>query len=175
MTTPDTTPDTAPDLIDRLLGLSAGNPLLALRGQRPAVRQHSQGSFEALLEPADAAGLSRLEREAVALRVAALHACAPLVALHRERLAALGAKAEAIDAAAAGANAPGHDARLAAMLRHADLLGLKPIAARPLHMQKLANAGLTPAAIVTLSQLIGFVAYQVRVLAGLALLEGSAA
>ncbi|RZI77569.1 MAG: CMD domain protein [Variovorax sp.] len=163
-----------PDVIDRLMGLQPEAPLSALRHQRAAVRQHSQGSFDALLEPADASALSRAEREAVALRVATLHACEPLIALHRERLAALAATPAAIDAAAAGPDAPGQDARRIALLRHADMLSLAPIDARPDHLQALADAGLTPAAIVTLSQLIGLVAYQVRVVAGLGLLQGSA-
>ena len=162
-----------PDVIDRLMGLQPEAPLSALRHQRAVVRQHSQGSFDALLEPADASALSRAEREAVALRVATLHACEPLIALHRERLAALAATPAAIDAAAAGPDAPGQDARRIALLRHADMLSLAPIDARPDHLKALADAGLTPAAIVTLSQLIGFVAYQVRVVAGLALLQGT--
>jgi len=164
---------TTPDVIDQLMGLQPDAPLSALRQQRAAVRQHSQGSFDALLEPADASALSRVEREAVALRVATLHGCEALVTLHRERLAALAATAAAIDAAAAGPEAPGQDARRVALLRHADMLSLAPIEARPEHLQALADAGLTPAGIVTLSQLIGFVAYQVRVVAGLALLQGS--
>ncbi|CAN5573740.1 CMD domain protein [soil metagenome] len=167
MTSPD-------DVIDRLMGLQPGSLLSDLRLQRPAVRQHSQGSFDALLEPADASALSRTEREMVALRVATLHACAPLVALHRERLSALGVAPAAMDAAVAGPAGEGLDARTAAMLVHADMLTLEPIAARPAHLEALAAAGLSAAAIVTLSQLIAFVAYQVRVVAGLALLEGSA-
>ena len=163
------------DVIDRLMGLQPGAFLSELRLQRPAVRQHSQGSFDALLEPADASALSRSEREMVALRVAALHVCPPLVALHRERLAALGIAHRVMDAAAAGPGSEGLDARTAAMLVHADMLTLEPIAAQPAHLEALAAAGLSTAAIVTLSQLIAFVAYQVRVVAGLALLEGSAA
>lgn len=164
---------TTPDVIDRLMGLQPDTPLNALRHQRPAVRQHTQGSFDALLEPADASALSRTEREAVALRVATLHGCEPLITLHRERLVALAATPAAIDAAAAGPDAPGQDARQVALLRHADMLSLAPIDARPDHLKALADAGLSPAAIVTLSQLIGFVAYQVRVVAGLALLQAS--
>lgn len=166
---------TTPDVIDRLMGLQPDAALSALRDQRPAVRQHTQGSFDALLEPADASALSRAEREVVALRVATLHGCEPLITLHRERLAALAATPAAIDAAAAGPDAPGQDARRVTLLRHADLLSLAPIEARPDHLKALADAGLSPAAIVTLSQLIGFVAYEVRVVAGLALLQGSTA
>lgn len=166
---------TSDDVIDRLMGLQPGSFLSELRLQRPAVRQHSQASFDALLAPADATALSRAERELVALRVATLHACAPLVALHRERLAALGIAPSIMDAAAAGPGSEELDARTAAMLVHADMLTLEPIAARPAHLEALAAAGLSAAAIVTLSQLIAFVAYQVRVVAGLALLEGSAA
>ena len=61
-------------------------------------------------------------------------------------------------------------ARWSAIKRHADLLALKPVEARPDHLQALAHAGLGATAIVTLSQVIAFVSFQVRVQAGLQLL-----
>jgi uncharacterized protein YciW len=60
--------------------------------------------------------------------------------------------------------------RVEAMLRHADLVTLNPSAASDFVVEPLEAEGLTAAEIVTLSQIIAFVAYQVRVAASLALI-----
>ena len=70
------------DVIDHLAGIAPGSRLAELRAQRPDVVRYAQGSYEALLEPADLAGVSRREREAVALRVAVLTPSPALVAWH---------------------------------------------------------------------------------------------
>lgn len=144
------------DIIELALG-AGSTPLQALREQRPVAREHSQRSFEVLLAPTGEGSLSPLERYAVALRVASLHASEPLISIYRQGMA------EFVPTVP--------PARLEAMLSHADLLSTDPAAARPSHLAALAEAGLSAAEIVTLSQLIGFVSYQVRVVAGLALLE----
>jgi uncharacterized protein YciW len=54
-----------------------------------------------------------------------------------------------------------------AALRHADLLTTRPSAARKSDLDALKAAGFTPAGIVSLSQTIAFVAYQLRLVAGL--------
>jgi uncharacterized protein YciW len=54
------------------------------------------------------------------------------------------------------------------MLRHADLVTLNPSAATAVVLEALEAAGLTAAEIVTLSQIIAFVAYQARVAVSLA-------
>ena len=59
---------------------------------------------------------------------------------------------------------------LAALLVHAELLTTKPAAASPADLQALRDVGLDETDIVTASQLIGFVNYQPRAVAGLALL-----
>ena len=60
------------DLINRLAGLAPDAPLAHLREAKPEVVRHAQGSYRALLEPDDPAGVSRREREMIGLRVAAL-------------------------------------------------------------------------------------------------------
>lgn len=61
-------------------------------------------------------------------------------------------------------------ARLAAALAHAHLLLFHPRDAGAQHLQALLDAGWSPTDIVTLSQLVGFLAFQVRVVAGLQVL-----
>jgi CMD domain protein len=157
------------DIIDDLAGIRAGTPLHELRGQRPDVARYAQGSYLALLEPEDPAGVSRLERETIALRVALLSAAPALAEHHRARLRQLGAGDEtiaAIERFPAGAALP---ARLAAILQHADLLTSDPGGASRQAIDALRAQGLGARDIVTIAQLIAFLSFQVRVLAGLRL------
>jgi alkylhydroperoxidase family enzyme len=55
-------------------------------------------------------------------------------------------------------------------LRHTERVSLKPSAASRADLEALTAQGLTEAEIVTLSQIISFVAYQIRVAASLALI-----
>jgi CMD domain protein len=63
--------------------------------------------------------------------------------------------------------------RLAAALEHAHLLVYRPRDAAPADMQALLDAGWPTTAIVTLSQLIAFLSFQVRAVAGLRTLGAS--
>ena len=58
-------------------------------------------------------------------------------------------------------------ARLAAMLRHVSLVATAPGSASAADLDALRDAGLTPCDIVTIAQIVAFVSYQVRVVAGL--------
>jgi CMD domain protein len=57
--------------------------------------------------------------------------------------------------------------RLALALEHAHLLALHPRDAAPGDLQRLLDVGWTTAGIVTLSQLVAFLSFQTRVVAGL--------
>jgi uncharacterized protein YciW len=146
----------ADDLIELLLGIAPEDRLGALRRQRPEALRHAEGAFRELLLPADPGGLSRAERAAVALRIAAREGCGPLCLVFRAHLAP---RAEA-------AEATGED-RLAALLRYAEKAGLRPREVREADIQALAALGLGPREIVALTQLVAFVPFQVRLLAGL--------
>lgn len=65
--------------------------------------------------------------------------------------------------------------RLAAALEHAHMLVLHPRDAAPEHLQALLDAGWSTPDIVTLSQLVAFLSYQVRVAAGLRTLAATEA
>jgi alkylhydroperoxidase domain protein/CMD domain protein len=159
------------DVLNTLAGIDPGSSLLALRGERRQATAHAQRSYEALFQPADQGGVSSLERAAIALRVAAWHDELRLVGHYRNLLAAAGAGGAELAEATIG-DIPG-DGRLAALLRHADLLATHPVDARPEHLAALTDAGLSVGDIVTTSQLIGYVSFQARVLAGLLLLAGA--
>jgi CMD domain protein len=158
-----------PDVMDELAGLPPGSALAALRRQRPDVVRHLQGSDEAIFSPKDDGGLSRPERAAAALRISRLLHDPVLQEHYRARLAALdpgGALLASIDKDAK----PG-DARWTAILAHVDRVTSDHDSATRHHINDLLAAGLSPHAVLSLSQVIAFVNFQSRVLAGLRMLR----
>jgi uncharacterized protein YciW len=135
------------DLLDDLLGPRVA----ALRAARPEFVRYTQGSYDAMVAPPHPTGLTASERAAAARRTAELSGHQALAAHY-----------------AALPTSPGP--RDAAILRHAELLATNPGHATKADLEALAAAGLSPTEIVTLSQIVAFVAYQVRVAGGLALL-----
>lgn len=63
--------------------------------------------------------------------------------------------------------------RLAAALDHAHMLVFHPRDADPAALQRLLDAGLSTTEVVTLSQLVAFLSFQIRVVAGLAVLDAA--
>lgn len=63
--------------------------------------------------------------------------------------------------------------RLATALEHTHLLVFRPRDARPAALQALLSAGWSTTGIVTLSQLVSFLAFQVRVITGLKALSAA--
>lgn len=160
----------APNIINRLAGITDGSTLDELRRQRADALKYAQGSFNELLDVEDPQGLSRYEREMVALRVAILNDHAGLVELHRGRLRALGASEAILTVLKQFPVARPSSPRENAILRHVDRLTRAPATATPEHIAELKAAGLSASEIVTLAQLIAFMSFQVRVLTGLRLL-----
>ncbi|MGS0892033.1 CMD domain-containing protein [Burkholderia stagnalis] len=157
------TPADAPDTIDAVAGLHDGDAVTALRRARDKVRLPTRLSEAALFDPA-LPGLSPIERLHAARYVALKSNADALAATYRTRLLDAGGTAEDIahaDADAFDALAP----RIGAILAHARRLTLAPADARPADLDVLESAGLTTPAIVALSQLVAFVAYQLRVVA----------
>ncbi|OUE21883.1 hypothetical protein BFL34_00354 [Clavibacter michiganensis] len=193
------------DVVDLLAGLAPDHPLSRIRDLRPDARANAQRSFEALLEPADPGAFSYAERYAVAAFVARLHGSDRAAAFYADLLGDADASlAPVVDRAARdGATAgptgayrePGlaaesvatdpwtpdaatRDAvgpRLAAALAHAHLLVIRPRESSPDALRALGAAGWTPDEIVSLSQLIAFLAFQLRVAWGLAVLAAEPA
>jgi len=193
------------DIIDVLAGLDAGSPLSTVRDQRAQARDNAQLSFEALLEPAEPGSFPLAERYAVATFVALLHGFTEAAAFYADLLAdeapELAAPIEA--AAAAGAAAGPYGAyrevglqgenreglrwhpssettaavggRLAAALAHTHLLVLRPREARAEHLRALADAEWSADDIVTLSQLVAFLSFQLRAAWGLRVLAANPA
>lgn len=153
------------DVMNQLAGLSPDAKIAGVRALRPDVVRHTQGSYDTLLTPKAPAGLTRLERAQVALRVAHLNASPALVAHYRQQLLELSTSADMIAMIEQDEQRTALDTRTAAILRHADLVTHTPGHATQVDLRELQSDGLSSEEIVTLSQLIAFLSYQVRVLA----------
>lgn len=163
--------DSGYDVVNQLAGISDDSPLGKLRASRDISFNAAQGSFKSLLEPDDLGGVSRLEREAIAYRVALLEQSKPVIDLHNKRLQEIGATAEQIEAIEDYPEIGKLPARLETILGHVDLLTLEPKAAAPEALTALNAAGLSTRDIITVSQLIAFVSFQVRLLASLRVMK----
>jgi CMD domain protein len=160
------------DVMDTLAGLPPGSPLAELRRQRADVVRHLQGSDDAIFTPADDGGLTRAERAAAALRVATLLRDTVLSEHYRGRLAPL--DPSSVLANTVEGKAEITEPRWDAILAHVDLVTRGPGSAERKDIDNLLAAGLSSHAVVSLSQLIAYVNFQCRVLAGLRMLKGAA-
>ena len=186
------------DIIDHLAGIAPGGPLGAIRDGRLAARENAQNSFDALFTTTETADMALDERFAVAAFVSALHGDASTTAFYAGHLPADHAAAIATEAARgagqgpygsypsaalSGENAPGPGfavstanramlgGRLVAVLEHAHMLVFHPRDADGAALQTLLDAGWSSTGIVTFSQLVAFLAFQLRVVAGLRTLD----
>lgn len=189
---------TSTDLIDRLAaanGDAVADGIAELR--RPIARQEAQRSYETLFSPLDDSAFPLAERWLVAAfatrltaddATAAYYAGAAREAIPDLAEAALSLAAEAAVPGPYGfypepglaaenvgglhlaADASVFGERLAVALEHAHLLVKHPRDARGVHHERLLAAGWEIDGIVTLSQLIAFLAFQQRVVHGLRVL-----
>ena len=155
------------DTLRSLLGALADGPLAEAVAGRAKIFEMTAACERAHLMPSDPGGLGLAERAGLACRVARLNAETALA----EHYGALGAASPDPDRAARIADPAwaGEDARMTALLRHADLVTARPRDATPEDIAALRDAGFEEADIVRLSGLLSFLAYQVRLLAGLRL------
>lgn len=160
-----------PDLIDRLAGIAPASPLALLRRQRPDIRAHMQGAYDALVDPPDPGHVSHAERAAIALRVARIERDETFAAHFRAVLD----DAAAHDLIAAVEGAASGTPRLQALLAFTDLVTSTPDRADGQEMARLRGFGLDARDIVAVTQLIAFMTYETRVLAGLRILRQEAA
>jgi len=167
-------PAVVDDVMSRLAGIVTGSPVAEARAMRPDVIRFTQTSDDAMLRPKSTAGFTRAERVAIGIRIARRLEDRALIAHYEAMLRPLDPSGALLDATE-GATPTTAD-RWSLMLAHADRLTADPGASEPAHLKLLGNAGLSPQAIVALSQLIAYVNYQSRARAGLAVIgAGSAA
>ncbi|MGQ0584089.1 MAG: CMD domain protein [Reyranella sp.] len=188
------------DVIDTLVGIAPGSKLDAIRAQRSEARKHAQASYTSLFEPRDMGGVTAEERHAIAAFVAGLHGELKTDAFYAAKLPAALRTAVAAEVAAAKSkgpygrfpkgplsaeDAPGPTwkvseagrkalgARLPAAFEHTHMLVFHPRDAAAPALQALLDAGWSTTDIVTVSQLVSFLAYQIRVVSGLSTLAST--
>jgi CMD domain protein len=188
------------DVIDALVGIAPGSALDEVRARRPLTRRHSQASHDALFAPASSGDVTADERFALGAYVAGLHRAPAITASFIAKLPAGLAKSVAAATGETLADGP-HGSypagpleaentppppfrlsagtaqalgpRLAAAFAHVHYLVYHPRDAAPDRFPPLKAAGWTEDGIVTLSQIVSFLAYQIRVVAGLRALAAS--
>lgn len=184
-------------LIERLAGVSVDSPIARALKARAEARSNAELSYQLLLHPETPGPVTLVERRAVAAFVASLHGEETTLAHFTDLLdqAATALTAPVLAEAEGSAHAGPYGAfppgplsaedldgpvyraaapvrallgdRLSAALEHAHLLVLHPRDASPEALEALIAAGWTTDGIVVLSQLVSFLSFQIRVVAGL--------
>ncbi|OXC89912.1 carboxymuconolactone decarboxylase [Achromobacter sp. KAs 3-5] len=144
--------DISKDIVDQLVGLAPGSQTFDVRHKRDKVAAATQGSYDALFDPA-LPGLPLADRLLVALYA--------------------GVPAADIAVAESGKPADAADPRLAAILEFTRKLIEKPVEGDEAALKTLPAAGVSTPAVVTLSQLIAFLSYQTRLVAGLVAMKAA--
>lgn len=188
------------DVIDSLVGIAPGSKLDVIRAQRSEARKHAQASYASLFQPTDLGGVSSDERHAIAAFVAGLHGEPKTDSFYAAKLSVGLRTAVAAEVAAARTKGPyGHfpkgplsvedepgptwkvseagrkalGPRLSAAFEHTHMLVFHPRDAAASSLQSLLDAGWSTTDIVTISQLVSFLSYQIRVVAGLGVLAST--
>ncbi len=161
-------------VIHRAAGVTGGSPLAAVLSERAEILELSERSYQAVLSPDDLGGLPPGLRAALACRIALINEDGALAGHYRALVAAAAADARQLARICdpQGAPAAGDDLWLAAVVAHADRLTTAPQSATRAEIDALQHCGVADADIVRLTQLVGFVNYQLRLVAGLRLLSG---
>ena len=151
-------------VVAKSAGITAGSPLTAVLTLRKEILELTENSHEASLRPNQTGSLTHSERAGLACRITKRNND-PVLTRHYETMFGVGSQ----QIADTGFNG-GDDDRLKAIIRHTDLVTLNPKDATEGDITALRSVGLDDADIVRLSELIAFISYQVRVVAGLRLI-----
>lgn len=151
-------------------GIFEDHPLADTISGRSNIIELSEQSHTAALIPDPPGGLSHSERAALACRISRLNN-ENILARHYEIMLQGSDKADSASLIADTGFDGGDDTRLNAILRHTDLVSVNPKDTTEGDISALRSAAIPDEDIVRLSELIAFVSYQIRVVAGLRLME----
>ena len=155
------------DTIDQLAGLEQGSPTYTTRHEREKVALATQACEDLLLGNTLDSALSQAERLVLAAEQARVSGVNVLEAEYRSRAQALGtAITTELRTILDNAGAQTGNARMDAMLHFVRTLALNPAESDQAALLAIPAAGLSLNDTVLLAQLIGFVAYQARLLVG---------
>lgn len=154
------------DTIDQLAGLQADHALHAIRHQRAKVALATQACEDLLLGSELPSTLSQAERLVLAAEQARVSGITVLQQLYQQRAQAL-ALPPALRRVLDEHGCTTGDTRLDAMRHFVRSLSLEPAQSDRQALLNIPAAGVSVDDTVLLAQLIGFVSYQARVIAGL--------
>jgi uncharacterized protein YciW len=168
---------TATDVVAAILGEDTYARIEHLRLANPQQIDDLQAYYAAIFdpEPASLEALDLETRALVAIRVASHTRSRQVIDWYSDLAQSAGASEASIVLAAEPGALPGDAPRLTAALHRADRIAIDPASAEREDIEALEAAGFTPAGILSLSQVIAFVAYQVRFIALLRALGGTTA
>lgn len=159
--------DITTDTIDRLAGLAQGNPSFTTRHEREKVALATQACEDLLLGNQLDSALTQAERLVLAAEQARVSGVAALEADYRARAEVLSdAITPELRTILDQPDAQTGNARMDAMLHFVRTLALNPAESDQAALLAIPAAGLSFNDTVLLAQLIGFVAYQARLLVG---------
>lgn len=151
--------------------LDAAGPIAEALTVRANIVALADASHDAVLTPREPGGIDHGLRAALAARMAH-HNRDDRIAAHYAELLDVAGPPQAVAAIAEPGHTPS-DPRLAAIVRHIDLLTTHPRDATKGDVDALRNAGVAEPDIVRLAELAAFVSFQVRFAIGLRLLESA--
>ena len=158
------------DVVLRQVGIRSNSPTHEALLARADIIALTRATHDAALRPHDPGGLSHAERAALATRIARLNHDEGLAAHYAGMMRHAGADAETekmADPLFKGETA----SRIAAVIAYADLVAVSPRDTKGDDIASLKAAGIEDADIVRLSELNAFLAYQIRLIAGLRLMK----
>lgn len=152
----------------RLAGIDPASKLAEVVAKRADIFELTEKTHDAALRPVEPGGLSHGLRAALACRVAKLNRDDAFVGHFAQLLDQ--AKATDAERQVADLDFAAADERSKALIRHADMLAADPKSATAADIEQLRRAGISEPDIVRLSELVAFLSYQIRVVAGLRLM-----
>ncbi len=163
-----------PDVVYSILGVGEGSKIADLRNTKPQQIDELQAYYHAIFTPeaVSAEAFSVANRALVAVRVASHTRSAAVADWYANLAAAEGVDAETIARVRNLDDAWDDASVLGAAIRRADKVTTHPVDTRAEDLQWLKDAGLTPAGILSLSQTIAYVSYQLRFIAALRAVGG---
>lgn len=158
------------NIIERIVAAPVGSELAEAMAQRAEILRLSQASHDAVVIPTVPGAFSHGERAAFAERIVRLNNHDALAEHYRACLENAGAD-EVLYAIADPERSPNADKRLTAAVRFTDMVTQCPREATRSDIESLKDAGISEPDIVRLTELLAFVNYQLRVVAGFKLAE----
>ncbi|WGF90260.1 CMD domain-containing protein [Marinivivus vitaminiproducens] len=156
------------DVVVEQAGVKPGEAVHEALLARADILAMTQATHDAALLPEDPGGISHAQRAALACRISRRHGDAGLTSHYDVLMRKASATAEVMRVADPAYTGEG---RIGALIAYTDLASMVPRDVGADDIEALKAAGIVDADIVRLAELNAFLAYQIRLIAGLKLLR----